>query len=87
MRTVGVISRGIRAPIIKKGDDLADLVTKTVLYSAKNEGYALCDRDVVGITESVVARRRATTQHWTTLRQMYKINLGKMQLLDLFCLF
>lgn len=56
MRTVGVTSRGIRAPIIKKGDDLCDIVVNSVLGAAKNEGFELKDRDIIGITESIVAR-------------------------------
>ena len=53
---VGTISRGIRLPIIKQGDDLADIVTESVLTASKNEPFDLNDRDVIAITESVVAR-------------------------------
>ena len=53
---VGTISRGIRLPIIKQGDNLADIVVDSVLTAAKNEPFALNDRDVIAITESVVAR-------------------------------
>ena len=55
-RYVGTTSRGIRLPIIKKGDDLAQIVTDSVLLAAKEEPFALNDRDVIAITESVVAR-------------------------------
>lgn len=55
-RKSGTISRGIRCPIIKEGDDLASIVVESVLDAAKSEGFALKDRDVVGITESIVAR-------------------------------
>ena len=55
-RKSGPISRGIRCPIIKEGDDLASIVVESVLDAAKSEGFALKDRDVVGITESIVAR-------------------------------
>lgn len=55
-RRVGTVSRGIRCPIIKQGDDLAQIVTESVLLAAKDEGFSLRDRDVVAITESVVAR-------------------------------
>ena len=56
MRTVGVTSRGIRLPIIKTGDDLGKIVVDCVLEASKEEGFALHDKDVVAITESVVAR-------------------------------
>ena len=55
-RRVGTVSRGIRCPIIRQGDDLAAIVTESVLLAAKEEGFALRDRDVISITESVVAR-------------------------------
>jgi hypothetical protein len=55
-RKVGTVSRGIRCPIFREGDDLAALVTKSVLDAAESEGFALRDRDVIAITESVVAR-------------------------------
>lgn len=55
-RKSGTISRGIRCPIIKEGDDLASIVVESVLDAAKSEGFILKDRDVVGITESIVAR-------------------------------
>ena len=55
-RRVGTVSRGIRCPIIRQGDDLAAIVTESVLLAAKEEGFSLRDRDVIAITESVVAR-------------------------------
>ena len=55
-RRVGTVSRGIRCPIIRQGDDLADIVTTSVLEAASAEGFSLRDRDVVCVTESVVAR-------------------------------
>jgi len=55
-RTVGTVSRGIRCPIIRQGDDLASIVVESVLDAAKDNGFSLNDRDVVAITESVVAR-------------------------------
>ena len=55
-RKVGTVSRGIRGPIIREGDDLAKIVVNSVLEAAESEGYALRDRDVVAVTESVVAR-------------------------------
>ena len=55
-RRVGTVSRGIRCPIIRQGDDLASIVTESVLLAAKEDGFALRDRDVISITESIVAR-------------------------------
>ena len=55
-RRVGTVSRGIRCPIIRRGDDLAAIVTESVLLAAKEEGFSLRDRDVIAVTESVVAR-------------------------------
>ena len=55
-RKVGTTSRGIRCPIIREGDDLADIVVTSVLEAAESEGFQLADRDVVAVTESVVAR-------------------------------
>ncbi len=56
MRCVGVTSRGIRLPVLKTGDDLANIVVDSVLKAAENEGFKFHDRDVVAITESIVAR-------------------------------
>jgi F420-0:gamma-glutamyl ligase len=53
---VGTISRGVRAPIIRSGDDLAVIVTDSVLTAAREEGYEIRDRDVVAMTEAIVAR-------------------------------
>ena len=55
-RKVGTVSRGIRCPIFREGDDLAAIVTDTVIEAAESEGFELRDRDVISITESVVAR-------------------------------
>ncbi len=55
-RRVGTISRGIRCPIIREGDDLADIVVDSVLAAAQSDGFELRDRDVVSLTESIVAR-------------------------------
>ena len=56
MRAVGTIARGIRAPLIKSGDDIAQIVTDSVLAASEKDGFELKDRDVVGITEAAVAR-------------------------------
>ena len=55
-RRVGTISRGIRCPIIREGDDLATIVTNSVLEAAKSDDFEMRDRDVIALTESIVAR-------------------------------
>ena len=55
-RMVGTVSRGIRAPIIREGDDLKQIVTESLLEAARQEGFAFHDRDVVAMTEAIVAR-------------------------------
>ena len=55
-RLIGTVSRGIRCPIIKKGDDLVQIVTESIEKAAQVEGFELRDKDVVAITESVVGR-------------------------------
>lgn len=55
-RIVGTVVRGLRAPIMKEGDDIVKIVVDTVLKAAEAEGFSIKDRDIVAITESVVAR-------------------------------
>ena len=56
MRMVGTTSRGLRAPIIRQGDDLVKIVVDTVLSASKNDGFEVRDRDIVAMTEAIVAR-------------------------------
>ena len=65
-RRVGTVSRGIRCPIIREGDNLAEIVATSVLEAAEYEGFSINDRDVISITESIVARSQgnyATIDH------------------------
>ena len=55
-RKVGTVSRGIRCPIIREGDDLVTMTVTSVLEAAESEGFELRDRDVIALTESIVAR-------------------------------
>ena len=55
-RMVGTVSRGIRAPIIREGDDLKNIVVESVLEAAAQDGFAFHDRDIVAMTEAIVAR-------------------------------
>jgi hypothetical protein len=65
-RYIGTVSRGVRAPIIRKGDDIVDIVVSSVLEAAKNESIQIGDKDIVAVTEAVVARAQgnyATVNH------------------------
>ncbi len=55
-RMVGTVSRGVRAPIIRSGDDIAKIVTESVIAASREEGYEIRNRDVVAMTEAIVAR-------------------------------
>ena len=56
MRTIGTVVRGVRAPIIRQGDDIAQIAADAVMAAWEEAGIKPCDRDVVAVTESVVAR-------------------------------
>ena len=75
-RKVGTTSRGIRCPIIREGDDLTDIVVSSVLAAAESEGFALNDRDVVGITESVVARAQGNYASVDAIAKDIRTKLG-----------
>lgn len=68
-RLVGTISRGVRAPIIREGDNIADIVVDSVLAAAQSEGFSLRDKDVVAVTEAVVARAQG---NYATVEQIAK---------------
>ena len=55
-RMIGTVSRGVRAPIIRKGDDIVEIVTSSVLEASKDAGFEFQDRDIVAMTEAIVAR-------------------------------
>lgn len=67
MRTVGTVVRGIRTPIIKYGDKLENIVVDSLLNASKNENFGFHNRDVVGITEAVVA---ITQKNFVTVEQL-----------------
>ncbi|MBQ8768038.1 MAG: coenzyme F420-0:L-glutamate ligase [Oscillospiraceae bacterium] len=75
-RKIGTTSRGIRCPIIREGDDLADIVVKSVIEAAESEGFCLNDRDVVGITESVVARSQGNYASVDAIAKDVRTKLG-----------
>jgi len=75
-RRVGTVSRGIRCPIIREGDDLAKIVVDSVLEAAKSEGFELRDRDVISITESIVARSQGNYASIDAIAKDVKAKLG-----------
>lgn len=75
-RKIGTVSRGIRCPIIREGDDLKKIVTDSVLEAAKSEGFALRDRDVIAVTESVVARAQGNYASIEAIAEDVKNKLG-----------
>lgn len=75
-RRVGTISRGIRCPIIREGDDIASIVVNSVMEAAEAEGFALRNRDVVAVTESVVARAQGNYASTDAIAKDVKAKLG-----------
>ena len=75
-RRVGTVSRGIRCPIIREGDDLASIATTSVLEAAEFEGFELRDRDVIAVTESVVARAQGNYASVDAIAADVKAKLG-----------
>lgn len=66
-RRLGTVSRGVRCPIIKEGDDLVSIVTDSIILASEEENFPLNDRDVVAITESIVARAQG---NYATVNQI-----------------
>ena len=75
-RRVGTVSRGIRCPIIRQGDDLAAIVADSVLAAAREEGFSLRDRDVISVTESVVARSQGNYASIDAIAKDVRTRLG-----------
>ncbi len=75
-RRVGTVSRGIRCPIIREGDDLAAIVATSVLEAAEYEGFEIRDRDVISITESIVARAQGNYASVDDIASDVKVKLG-----------
>lgn len=75
-RKVGTISRGVRCPIIREGDNLADIVVKSVLEAADAEGFSLRDKDVIAVTESIVARSQGNYASVDAIAKDVKEKLG-----------
>ena len=75
-RRVGTVSRGIRCPIIREGDNLVEIVVDSVIAAAESEGFALRNRDVIGITESIVARAQGNYASVEDIAADVKAKLG-----------
>lgn len=75
-RKVGTVSRGIRCPIIRQGDDLCDITVTSVLEAAESEGFSLRDRDVIALTESIVARAQGNYASVDDIAADVKAKLG-----------
>ncbi len=75
-RRTGTVSRGVRCPIIREGDDIASIVVDSVIEASEAEGFALRERDVVAITESVVARAQGNYASVDATAKDVKAKLG-----------
>ena len=75
-RKVGTVSRGIRCPIIRQGDNLVDITVTSVLEAAESEGFEMRDRDVVSLTESIVARAQGNYAKVEDIAADVKAKLG-----------
>lgn len=75
-RLVGTVSRGVRAPIIREGDNLVQIVVDSVLAAGQSEGFSFHDRDVVAVTEAVVARAQGNYAHINGIAADVKVKLG-----------
>ena len=75
-RKVGTVSRGIRCPIIREGDNLVDMAVTSILEAAESEGFSLRDRDVIALTESIVARAQGNYASVQNIADDVKAKLG-----------
>ena len=75
-RMVGTISRGVRAPIIRQGDNIVDIVTESILTAAREEGYEIRERDIVAMTEAVVARAQGNYASVDDIAEDVRAKLG-----------
>ncbi|HBF0311584.1 coenzyme F420-0:L-glutamate ligase [Clostridioides difficile] len=75
-RLVGTVSRGVRAPIIRQGDDLVKIVVDSVLNASKSENFEVRDKDVIAVTEAVVARAQGNYAHVDNIAEDVKDKFG-----------
>ena len=75
-RMVGTVSRGVRAPIIRKGDDIVEIVVNSVLEASADDGFEIRNRDIIAITEAVVARAQGNYATVDNIAEDVKAKLG-----------
>ena len=75
-RMVGTVSRGVRAPIIRSGDDIVKIVTESVLEASKDAGFEIQNRDIIAMTEAIVARAQGNYASVDDIAQDVKAKLG-----------
>ena len=75
-RIVGTVSRGLRAPIIREGDDLKKIVTESVLEASRQEGFEVRNRDIVAMTEAIVARAQGNYATVSDIAEDVRAKLG-----------
>ena len=75
-RMVGTVSRGVRAPIIRSGDNLVEIVTNSVLEASKDDGFEIRDRDIIAMTEAIVARAQGNYASVDDIAADVKAKLG-----------
>lgn len=75
-RKIGTVSRGVRCPIIRQGDNLARIVAESIVEAAESENFSLRDKDVVAVTESIVARAQGNYADINAIAKDVKNKLG-----------
>ena len=75
-RMIGTVSRGVRAPIIKNGDDIVEIVTSSVLEASEDAGFSFNDRDIVAMTEAIVARAQGNYASVEDIAEDVKAKFG-----------
>ena len=75
-RQIGTVARGVRSPIIRENDDLVEIVVDSVLNAAKNHGYEIRNHDVIGVTESILARAQGNYASLDTIAKDVAHKLG-----------
>ena len=76
-RMIGTVSRGVRAPIIRQGDDIVEIVTNSVIEAAKDDGTDIRDRDIIAMTEAIVARAQGNYASIDDIAEDVKAKFGK----------
>ncbi len=75
-RMIGTVSRGVRAPIIKNGDDIVKIVTESILEASRDDGFKIQDRDIIAMTEAIVARAQGNYASVEDIATDVKAKLG-----------